>query len=196
MVNPPLVIPGAYMVTIGHTCFGRDIDNVIGITGNGAGTQDAEEVASVVGNAWQRSGGPLSKTTAFSRLTKVHVVDIGSETGPVVEHTYSADGGYPGGQIATMAACALISWHGGTRSRRGNGRMYFGPLLEENVNQDGRTLTTNWVTNLNSAFAQFKADIEAAELTWVTLSRVGKIATPVVNPTAQGTIATQRRRLR
>jgi hypothetical protein len=74
--------------------------------------------------------------------------------------------------------------------------MYFGPLLEEDINQDGRTLTGNWITNLNTAFGQFMADLEDASCQWVTLSRVGKIATPVVNPTAQGTIATQRRRLR
>jgi hypothetical protein len=42
---------------------------------------------------------------------------------------------------ATRAAAAIIKLNGGTRSRSTRGRIYYGPIMENDINADGATLT-------------------------------------------------------
>lgn len=197
MVLPPLVIPGAFLVTLRGSANGKTVDNVIGVTNPGTPVATPASIGTIVGDAWKDNSGPMGELTPAYSFLGVHVVDLNSTTGGVADVGYSVSGGKSPGDLATMASCALIKYNGGTRQRRGNGRMYIGPLLESQINSDGRTLNSTTQTSWATKFAHFNAALGTGGLAWVVLSRkYSSHSDPIQTIAVDGTIASQRRRLR
>lgn len=191
---PSLVIPNAFQVTIEGVCSGQAVDNVIGVT-NPAGT--AAGAAAAVKAAWEVSTGPLHYQSNLYSVQNYHAVDLSSSMGTIADLASTGVGGNSTTPtISTMAACALVSWNGTSRSRSTRGRLYYGPLTESQVNADGRTLLAAsqaaWVTMFNA----FIASLNSASYPLAVLSRTLSTAFPVTTCAVESTIATQRRRIR
>ena len=188
-----LLIPGTYQVNINAVSGSQDVQNVVGVA-NASGT--AAGAAAAVQTAWKVAAGPLSALSSFYALTDFRAVDIGDPNGDIAVVSDTAAGGQASAAIATNAACALVSWNGGTRSKSSRGRLYFGPLGEANINPDGRTLVAGSKTAITTAFTNFRASLASSGYPLVVLSRVLLDKFPVTSHTVQTTIATQRRRIR
>lgn len=188
-----LVIPDAFQVSINAVCSTQDVVNVIGVE-NAAG--DAAGAAAAVRTAWKVATGPLTLMPPIYALTHFRAMDLSSPTGDIAEVADATVGGGASSVLATMGACALVKWNGGTRSRSTRGRMYFGPLTEGNVNSDGRTLASTYVTALTTAMNAFRNSLNTSGYPLVVLSRTLSIASPVTSLSVENVIATQRRRIR
>lgn len=188
----PIVIPNCYIVAIEMESGGQDVVNVIGIRAN---FSNAQEVAESVKDAWEASGGPLGARPTQVTMKGYRVTDISSPVGPVVFLGSSKPGGKTG-QLATNGSCALISYSGGTRSRSSSGRMYHGPVLENDIQPDGRTMSTLARDSLSAVYQLFNANLTTSSMEWVVISRKLQQAFPVKVPQCQAIIATQRRRIR
>lgn len=189
-----LVIPGVFLCSIRMTSGGRDVINVVGVQ-KGGGT--AVAAATAVDAGWRASGGPLSKLPTVLSYTGVIAMDLSSANGDIYNLAVSPVSGGSGiSQIATNAACALVKWNGGTRSGSSRGRMYFGPLDEGAVNNDGRTILASSITATNAAMTQFRTGLATAGYPLVVVSRKYSSATVVTSNAVESVIATQRRRIR
>jgi len=187
-----LIIPGAYMVSINAESGGQAVSNVIGVRGvSGA----AEGIAAAVETAWMKATGPIKYHPSQYLMRSVRVTDLSSATGEVVERSVAGPGLAVGG-LATNASCAVISYTNGSRSRSGRGRLYHGPLLESQMDTDGRHLTEVNRIALEGAYLDFKATLQAASFGWVVISRKLATFTDVGTPKCQSLSGTQRRRLR
>lgn len=187
-----LIIPDCFQVAILATSGGQQVDNVVGVR-NAGGT--AAGAAAAVQAAWKVTSGPLSGLIAGYTLVGFRAVDIGDPNGDIAVVSDTATGG-GAGSISTNAACALIKWNGGQRSRSSRGRLYYGPQSEANINPDGRTLATGAVTSFNTFFTNFRNSLNASGYPLVVLSRVLSEAFPVTQSACESVIATQRRRIR
>jgi hypothetical protein len=98
--------------------------------------------------------------------------------------------------LATRAASALIKLNGGTRSRSTRGRLYFGPIMEADIQSDGATLDTTRATGITNAFTAFLASLATANFPLVVASAKTSTATTVGSIAVEPIIATQRRRIR
>jgi hypothetical protein len=189
-----LIIPNAFQVSIQMTSGGQVVENVIGVT-NAGGT--ASGAASAVRAAWEGTTGPLKRLSSLIVMTNYHAVDLSSAFGTIFDLSSSAVGGVSTtNSLATMGACALVSWNGSQRSRSTRGRLYFGPILESNINADGRTLGPGDRSNITNAFTQFRSDLASAGYPLAVLSRTLSQAFPVSSNATELVIATQRRRIR
>jgi len=185
-----LVIPNTYLVSIKGMSGGQEIVNVIGVRGAG---NTAISVATAVLGAWKTTGGPLSKLPTAYQMVEVKAMSLDSANGDVYVVSDSTLG-TGSGNLATNAACALVTYGAGTRAKSTKGRMYFGPLTETQVNADGRTLATPSV--ITTAFQAFKTALEINQREWCIVSRKNASTAPITLIQTQGTIATQRRRIR
>lgn len=192
-IMPTLIIPDAFRVAVEASSGGRPIVNVVGVV-NAGGT--AAGAAAAVQTAWKVAGGPLSRLGAHYALTGFRATDLSSATGEVALVGDSAAGSQGTGHKATNGAAALVKVSGGTRSRSSNGRMYWGPLLETDVDADGRTMDAAARTALQTAFTNFQTSLTSSGYVWSVLSPTLSIATPVTSIAVQPVIATQRRRIR
>lgn len=188
-----LIIPNCFQVAIEGVVAGKPIVNVIGLQ-NAGGT--AAGAAAATAAAWESATGPLKQLSSGYAMVNYHAVDIGSSTGGIVDLASVATGGAGAGSFATRGACALVKWNGSSRSRSTRGRLYFGPLQEGNVNADGATLAAGAVTVFATTFAAFRTSLAGAGYPLVVLSRTLNTAFPVTSSSIEGTIATQRRRIR
>lgn len=189
-----LIIPGCFQVAIMGKAGGSDVVNVIGVQNGGGNAADA---AAAVRTAWKVTAGPLAQLSSLYTLSQFVAVDIGSSNGSIATVSDTTAGGIvSGNSFATAGACALIKWNGGTRSRSARGRMYFGPIMETNINPDGRTLATAFVTAFTTAMTNFRASLSSSGYPLVVLSRTLSESFPVTTNAAESTIATQRRRIR
>jgi len=189
-----LIVPDCFQVAINATCSGQEVVNVIGVR-NAGGT--AAGAAAAVKAAWE-AGTTTAITAAVPSAYVVgnyRAVDISDPNGDIAVLT-STKTGSAAGQIATMGACALVQWNGGTRSRSSRGRLYLGPLTESVINTDGRTLLPATATMLNSAFGTFISQLGSAGYPPVVLSRKLSEAFPITTAATEAVIATQRRRIR
>jgi hypothetical protein len=184
------VIPDCYLVSIKGSSGGQDVVNVIGVKAPG---NTPISVANAVLSAWKVAGGPLSKLPTVYQMREVTAMDISSSTGQV-DSVADATFGSVGAQLATNGACALVTYGSGSRAKSTKGRMYFGPMVESNINSDGRTLVA--AATYTTAFQAFKASLEVNNRQWVVLSRKNQTSSPIIQITTQVTIATQRRRIR
>jgi len=148
-----------------------------------------------VRTAWKIASGPLSLLLTQYALTGFRAVDIGDPNGDIAVITDTTAGSVTG-SLATNAACALVKWNGGQRSRSSRGRLYFGPIGEGNINTDGRTLSSGSITAYNTAFTNFRNSLASSGYPLVVLSRVLSEAFPVTQHAVETVIATQRRRIR
>lgn len=189
-----LIIPGCFQVAIMGKAGGSDVVNVIGVQNGGGNAADA---AAAVRTAWKVTAGPLAQLSSLYTLNQFVATDIGSSNGSIATVGDTTAGGQvSGNSFATAGACALIKWNGGTRSRSARGRMYFGPIMETNINPDGRTLASAFVTAFTTAMTNFRASLSSSGYPLVVLSRTLSESFPVTSNAAESTIATQRRRIR
>lgn len=189
-----LVVPGCFQGVIHAQAGGQDVVNVVGLQ-NGGGT--AAGAAAALQTAWKVTAGPLSQLSSLYQLVEFRAMDIGSTNGAIASISDTTLGSITtSNSLATAGACSLVKWNGGTRSASSRGRMYYGPIMEQNINPDGRTLASGSQTNHNTAFNNFRASLSASGYPLVVLSRKLSQAFPVTSSTVESQIATQRRRIR
>lgn len=190
---PQLIVPDTALVSIEMSSGGQPVVNVVGVDLNGGTVLNA---TTAVKTAWEMALGPLTKLTSATTMVNYHGMDLSSSTGAIVDVASATAGGGGAGAKATNAACALVKWNGGTRSKSSRGRLYFGPLQESDVNTDGRTILATPLGLISNAFNNFKSSLNTAGFPLVVVSRKLSEATPVVSLTVETVIATQRRRIR
>lgn len=189
-----LVIANTYRVSIEMTAGGRQISNVIGVTGTASGQQAA--AAAAVLAAWKVASGPLSQLSSLVAMTGVTALDLSSTTGGIAVVADTTAGGKAAAALSTRASSALINWNTATRSKSARGRMYFGPLAESDINSDGATLVAGTVAALGTAMTNFRNSLSGASFPLCVISQKLASTTAVSSQGVQATIATQRRRLR
>lgn len=188
-----LVIANTYRVAIRMAAGGKDITNVVGVRGSTSGQQAA--AAAAVLSAWKTANGPLSLLSSLVAMQDVTAVDLSSTTGGISIVTDTTLGGVSTtNALATRAAAALVTFNSGTRSKSARGRLYFGPLMETNINADGASYAA--VAACNTAFSNFRSVLATAGFPLVVISTKNASTTDVTSSAVQSTIATQRRRLR
>lgn len=103
-----------------------------------------------------------------------------------------------GGDDAGMTpqVSALVKKVTGGRGRDRRGRMYFPGLASEGRVQADGTFVPTTVTAFQSAFNDWQADMEGADLPLVLLHSNSSDPTPIGALVVEATVATQRRRLR
>ena len=188
-----LIIPGTYRVSIEGTSGGQPVTNVVGVQ---AASGQAQQAAAAVQAAWKGVSGPMTQIGSLYALTGFRAVDLSSANGGIAYIADSTPGGKATNVKATNAACALVKWNGGTRSRSSRGRLYFGPLTEDQINSDGRTLDATARTNIATVFANFRASLASAGFPLCVISPTTMSAFQVTSSTVESIIATQRRRIR
>ena len=191
---PALIIPNVYRVAINATAGSRVVVNVIGVRGTAAGQQAA--AAAAVKSGWENGLGGLSGLhTSQYHVNSYVATDLSSASGGQTVLTSTASGG-TAGDISTMGACALLKFSGGTRSRTQNGRMFWGPLAESQINSDGRTLDSTLSGQLQTQLNTFMAGLTTAGFPLVVISRIGPSSHTVATASVSPIIATQRNRIR
>lgn len=188
-----LVIPQTVQVSIEMTCSGQSVYNVLGFT-NAFGSSPSY-ILNLVKTEWERASGPLKLRPTQVAMVGYHFVDLSTTTGAVAFLGSSTTGGVTD-SLSTMASAALIKLSSNTRSRSQQGRLYHGPLGETQINSDGRTLTSAYLTSLNTAYETFRVNMAAGNCGLMVLSRKNSSSTSVTNVAASPIVATQRRRLR
>nr|CRY95994.1 hypothetical protein [uncultured prokaryote] len=189
-----LIVPDCFQVAIEMSTGSRSVFNVIGVRSAG-GT--AAGAAAAVKGAWEGgSSTPLGRLPNQVVMVNYRATDISSANGDIVDLPSTTAGSVSTSTISTAAACALIGWNGGSRSRTSRGRLYYGPQPENYVNSDGRTLSTTAISAITATFNSFLSSLSTANYPLVVLSRKLQSATPVTVATVEATIATQRRRIR
>jgi hypothetical protein len=193
-VGNVLVIPNIYRGSIQMLSGTRQIVNVVGLHGSTSGQQVA--AAAALKAAWEMTAGPIKSLSSFVGVTQYTVMDMSSTTGGIATLASTAFGGGTSQSLSTRAACALVKWNGASRSLSTRGRMYFGPIAENDINTDGATLVTSSLNNFTTAFSNFRTSLSGAGFTLCVISRKLAIATDVSNHSVETIIATQRRRIR
>ena len=190
-----LIIPNTYRVAIRMVAGGKSITNVIGVTGASGGLE-ASAAAAVLA-AWKVAAGPLARLSSLISMGDVTAVDLSSTTGGIAIVADTTAGGVTAtNSLSTRAAASLVTWNSGTRSRSARGRLYFGPLMEQDLNTDGATLVSGNQTSMGTAFTNFRSSLAGAGFPLVVISQKLASTTVVTSQAVQSTIATQRRRLR
>lgn len=187
-----LIVPNTYLVSINAESGGQAVTNVIGIRKE---FSDSSEVANAVLTAWNVTNGPRSQWQNTTAMRDVTAMFLGQADGEVDIVPSSLIGGLTQ-QKSTNAACALVTFGSGSRSRSTKGRMYFGPLGESMIDADGRTVAAVYRTSITTAFTNFKSNLDAAGFEWVVISRKLQSAVGINTIATQSIIATQRRRIR
>lgn len=189
-----LIIPNCFQVTIKGVSGGQDVVNVIGVQ-NAAGTSAG--AAAAVQTAWKVASGPLAWLSSLYALSSFTAIDIGSANGAIAVISDTTAGSVTSSNgLATVGAAALIKWNGGTRSKSSRGRLYYGPLMETNINSDGRTMDATALSRANASFSNFRTSLASSGYPLVVLSRKLSQAFAVTSSSCETTIATQRRRIR
>jgi hypothetical protein len=188
-----LIIPNTYRVAIEASSGGQVVTNVIGVSAAGGQAQAAAEAVQA---AWKVATGPLSRLTGLYALTGFRALDLSSANGDIAFVSDTAAGTRGAGAKSTNGACALVKWNGGTRSRSSRGRLYFGPLMEVDIQTDGRTMETTAATALVTAFGAFRASLASAGFPLCVISPTLSQSFPVTSHAVESVIATQRRRIR
>ena len=188
-----LVIANVYRVSIQAQSGTRPVDNVIGLRGTSAGQELA--AANAVKAAWEATGGPCKTRASTYVMKQYYATDLSSALGGIATVSSATVGGVAA-SLSTNAAAALVKLNGSNRSRSTRGRMYYGPLMEADINTDGQTLTSSVVTSIAALMNTFKTSLAASGFTWCVISQTLSSATNVTAISVEGTIATQRRRIR
>lgn len=190
-----LVIPNVYRCAIRMAAGGRSITNVVGVRGTSSGQQAA--AAAAVLAAWKVASGPLSRLSSLVTMVDVTAIDLSSTSGGIAIVSDTTAGGITtSNALSTRAASALVSWNGSTRSKSSRGRMYFGPLMEIDIQGDGATLDTTRQTALGTAMTNFRTSLSTANFPLCVISQKLASSTDVTSQAVQSTLATQRRRIR
>ena len=194
-VMSALVIANVYRASIVMLAGTHQIVNVVHVEGSASG-QEAAAAAAVLA-AWKTGSGPLAKLSSLVTMSSVTAMDLSSTNGGIATVSDSTAGGVAStNSLATRGACALIKLNGGTRSRTTRGRIYYGPLMENDINADGATITSGSLGLFNTAFGNFKTSLSGAGFTLGVASRKASTFTSAGTLSCETTIAPQRRRIR
>lgn len=190
-----LVIANVYRCAVEMTSGGRSISNIVHVEGTASGQQAA--AAAAVLAAWKVATGPLSQLSSLVTMVNVTAMDLSSTSGGISVVTDTTAGGITTtNSLATRGACALIKLNGGTRDRSTRGRIYYGPIMEQDIDTDGASVVASHKNGFNTAFNAFKTSLSGASFTLGVASRKHSLFTSVGSLTCETTIATQRRRIR
>jgi hypothetical protein len=190
-----LVIPNTVQIVVEMACSGQQVINVLHFkTGVGTFTNGNEALAAFK-TAWERAAGPLKIRSSLVTMVGYKFTDISSLNGAVASLSSNVAGS-GAATISTMASSALVKFGGGTRSRSSSGRLYHGPLLETDVNADGRTLAAASATAITAAYNTLDTEMAAQGLQLAVASRKNSESFDVGSISTANVIATQRRRLR
>jgi hypothetical protein len=190
-----VVIANCYRVAIKMVAGGHDIVNVIHVEGSASGQQAA--AAAAVLAAWKGATHPLTVLSNLVGMVSITAMDLSSLSGGITVLADATLGSVSStNALATRAASALIKLNGGTRSRSTRGRLYFGPIMEADIQSDGATLDTTRATGITNAFTAFLASLATANFPLVVASAKTSTATTVGSIAVEPIIATQRRRIR
>lgn len=190
-----VVIPNCVQIAVEANCSGQPVVNVLHFKYDAGFTLDAGAALGAFKTAWEKTGGPLKLKSSLVTMVGYKLTDLNSTDG-VTSYLASGTAGAAAATLSTMASSALVKMGGGTRSRSGSGRLYHGPLVETNVNPDGRTLNSTFGTGILTAYNQLKTDMSAVSLQWCVASRKNLSTSVISNLSVSPIIATQRRRLR
>lgn len=188
-----LVVPQTVQVAIEMTCSGQKVYNVLGFT-NAFGSSPSY-ILNLVKTEWERTNGPLKLKPSQVAMVGYHFTDLSSSSGAVAFLGSTTTGGVTTA-LSTMASSALIKLSTGTRSRSQQGRLYHGPLGETQIDADGRTVASSYVTSLNTAYDTFRVNMAAGNCGWQIISRKNLVSTGITTVSASPLVATQRRRQR
>jgi hypothetical protein len=175
------------------TCSGQKVFNVIGI--HMPGPYVVPDVLTAVKTAWEATLGPLKTRPNTLTMVGYHGVDLSSSTGSVGFLGSNTSGGQSG-DVSLLSAAGLIKISSGTRARRANGRLFHGPLVESQINADGRTLSGTWPADLTTAYTNFKTAMTTANMPWVIISRKYSSTADVTSVGVRSVVSSQDRRLR
>lgn len=190
-----LVINKVYRCTIEMAAGGHEIANVVHVEGTAAGQEAAAAAAVLAG--WKVATGPLTQLSSLVAMTQVTAMDLSSTSGGISIISDTTAGGVSStNSLATRGACALVKLNGGTRDRSSRGRVYYGPIMEQNIQSDGATLQSSALTAFSTAFSAFKTSLSGASFTLGVASRKNSTFTSAGTLSLETTIATQRRRIR
>lgn len=158
---------------------------------SGTASQCAEDVGAALG-----VGGLDNETADNCNLTNILVKFGPDSTGPSGSFAFTGDGdqGIQGGP----AQAFLVQKNTAFGGRAGRGRLYWPGVPEAGINEAG-TIAAGAIAALQTAFTNFKTELEATNLNPVLLHGEGSpitIPTPILSFTVSSTAATQRRRLR
>lgn len=192
--NVALVIANTYRVSVVALNGGREIVNVFGLAGSSSGQEAA--ACAAMQTAWKVASGPLSLLpSAAYTLSYFEAVDLSTTSGGIYRIT-DTTAGSSANAVSTSAASALIKWNGNTRNKSNRGRTYFGPIREDQVNSDGKTISAAAKAAFGTAFTNMRTSLSGSGFTLCILSRKLNSASNVTLQTVEDTIATQRRRVR
>jgi hypothetical protein len=190
-----LVIPNIYRGSIMQLSGSRQIVNVVGLHGASSGQQVA--ACAALKAAWEATSGPLHYLSSLVAASLYTVMDLSSTTGGIAQLSSSTTGGMSTtNSLATRGAAALVKWNGASRSLSTRGRMYYGPIMESDINPDGATIATGSINLFTNGISTFRSSLASAGFTLCVISRKLATATDVSSFTVETTIATQRRRIR
>lgn len=188
-----LVVPQTVQVGIEMQCSGQPVWNVLGFT-NAFGSSPSY-IMNLVKTEWERTNGPLKLKPSQVTMVGYHFMDLSSTSGAVAFLGSTTAGGVTTA-LSTMASSALVKLSTGTRSRSQQGRLYHGPLGETQIDADGRTIASTYLTNLSAAYETFRVNMLAGNTGWQIISRKNSTSTGVTQLSVSGLVATQRRRQR
>lgn len=213
----PFVVPGVCRYTINGVAAGRAVANIfdfqIDTTGAVESREEAiEAMAGILINEWCDS--VLPRLSSGYSFQGVSWVDLDAADGTTGERTSTSQESLPqtggqGGDMSTSNTAVLVRKN--TVSRRGarSGRSYIGPLSELQVSSNVLVPAeaTAWQTAMNAFlgdtnqgpdFGNYTSAMAVVHI--LTRDSEGNPLTgdftPVSSLAVQGTLATQRRRLR
>lgn len=187
-----LIVPNTYLVSIKAESGGQPVVNVLGVRKEFSG---ADEITETVAAAWSNAAGPKLMAQSTTVVREISAMFLGQADGEVYNRPVTI-AGTKTDQKSTNGACALVTIGGASRSPSTRGRVYFGPLGEPMIDNDGRSLAATVAASIKAAFESFKTTLAADGMEWVVVSRKNQSASVVSNIAVQSIIATQRRRIR
>lgn len=191
-----LVVPDTIQIAIEMTASGQQIFNIIGLRTNLISAGDSPSTTlGLVKTAWEQANGPLKKHSNQVTMVGYHYTNLTSTTGATA-YLGSTEAGGLAGTFNSMAACAVVKLSGGTRARSEHGRLFHGPLLQSDVNADGRTIAAGTITALQTAYGLFKSNMGGVGYGWAVISRKNSTSKDISDIGVAGILGIQRRRIR
>lgn len=194
---PTLVIPEHFQVGIEMVAFGRTIMNVVGFKDVAGGSAlDTTTALLAVKESWEMEDGPLKIKGNWVSMVGYHLTDLDTADGATAFLGSGAIGGLTGNEIGVISSCAVVKLSGASRDRSKNGRLFHGPIHENAINSDGRTISSGYLDSIQFAYDQFKINMNASAYPWSVLSRKHSTGALVASTGCSPILGTQKRRLR
>lgn len=157
-------------------------------------------------NAWKTRFLPVVSTTALIASAKTTLWTPGNTE--LISTSTTTGTGTGGGGLVDLAASAVISWNTNVYWRGGKPRTYLPNIPTASISADGHTLASTPRSNIATAAANFRSDINALTATSITGTTLGFVSYfsgnqprtpavfyPITGVTVHPRVGTQRRRL-